>query len=102
MNILIKMDKEAYESIKNLDNLEEKEGIFPAIEAFNAFVEAVQNGKVVEVKGDLIDRYELEKVANEYFDKLTSPLMNHYTCYDVYRIIESVKPVVKFDEEEKV
>lgn len=51
--ILIKMDKKAYECIKNLDNLEEKEGIFPAIEAFNAFVEAVRDGKIVEVKCDL-------------------------------------------------
>lgn len=47
VQILIKMDKKAYECIKNLDNLEEKEGIFPAIEAFNAFVEAVQNGEYV-------------------------------------------------------
>ena len=47
VQILIKMDKEAYESIKNLDNLEEKEGIFPSIEAFNTFVEAVRDGEYV-------------------------------------------------------
>ena len=52
VQILIEMDKETYECIKNLDALEEKEGIFPAIEAFNTFVEAVQNGKLVEVKDD--------------------------------------------------
>ena len=47
VQILIKMDKKAYECIKNLDILEEKEGIFPAIEAFNAFVEDVREGKIV-------------------------------------------------------
>ena len=99
--ILVKMSKKGYESIKNLDVLEANEGIFPAIAAFNMFVDAVWNGKLVEVKGDLIDRSELEKAADEYLDKITSPLINHCTTYDVYHIIEMVKPVVKFDEEEK-
>ena len=99
VQILIKMDKETYGFIRNLDNLEEKEGIFPSIAAFNTFVEAVRDGKLVEVKGDLIDRSELEKVADEYLDKITSPLLNYVSVYDVYHIIEMVKPVVKFEEE---
>jgi len=104
VQILIKMDKQTYGFIRNLDNLEEKEGIFPSIAAFNTFVEAVRDGKLVEVKGDLIDRSELEKVADEYLDEITAPLINsgkHCTTYDVYRIIEMVKPVVKFDEEDE-
>lgn len=48
--ILVKMSKKSYESIKNLDVLEANEGIFPAIEAFNTFVEAVQNGEYVNYK----------------------------------------------------
>ena len=98
--ILIKMDKETYGFIRNLDNLEEKEGIFPSIAAFNTFVEAVRDGKMIEVKGDLIDRNELEKVADEYLDEITSPLINHCTTYDVYHIIDSVKAVVAFDKED--
>ncbi len=104
VQLLIKMDKETYGFIRNLDNLEEKEGIFPSIAAFNTFVEAVRDGKIIEVKGDLIDRSELEKVADEYIDEIMSHrsrLVNYVSTYDVYRIINSVKAAVKFDEEEK-
>lgn len=94
---LIEINKETYDKVNawhdddcSMDSLSE------IIEVFNDLVDSIKNGSVVEVKGDLIDRSELEKVADEYLDGLTTALIT----YDVYHIIEMVKPVVKFDEEE--
>jgi hypothetical protein len=64
MNILIKIDKETYGFIRNLDNLEEKDGIFPSISAFNTFVEAVREGKVITLPkghGKCVDIGKIEE-----------------------------------------
>lgn len=64
MNILIEMDKKGYESIKNLDVLEAEDGIFPAIEAFNTFVEAVRDGTVITLPkghGKCVDIGKIEE-----------------------------------------
>ena len=98
---LIEIDKDTYEAvIKWHDDDCSMDSLSQIIEVFNNMVDAVQNGEVVEVKGDLVDRSELEKTADEYL-KITSPLTNHCTTYDVYHIIESTKAVVKFDEEDE-
>ena len=50
--------------------------------------------------GDLIDRNEAEKIADEKFEHITSSLLNHIQTYDVYNLLEATPTIIEADKEE--
>lgn len=64
--------------------------------------DAIRNGtQLPKGHGRMIDADEFEKIVDNKFEHITSPLLNHIQSYDVYNLLEATPTIIEADKEEK-